>query len=212
MVAVIVGQSNVANHGAVLTKAGPRAVVFYNGACYPAADPLLGSTGKGGSVWPAFADQVLASGAYDAVILVPAAVGGSRMEAWAPGGVLSPRIEHRVSTLARAGFKPTHFLVQQGEAEGAQHKDPGAYRLAATGLLKHLESLGGVVVFATASRCLEAANQDIRAAQSSASTAAGASAGPDADAIPNHQKVGGCHYDAQAQKEMARQWAVSVVG
>ena len=210
MVAVIVGQSNVANHGAALTKAGPRAFVFYNGLCYPAEDPLLGSTGQGGSVWPAFADRVLASGTYDAVLLVPAAVGGSRMEAWAPGGVLSARIEQRVSALAQAGLEPTHFLVQQGEAEGAQHSDAKSYQANATALLFSLKATGADVIFATATRCMGERNESIRKAQSAAREATGSIAGPDADQIGIDRKVGGCHYDATAQVEMSQAWASAV--
>lgn len=211
MIAVILGQSNAANHAERLTKAGPKVVTFYRGACYTAVDPILGATGQTGSVWPAFGDAVIASGEYDAVILVPAAVGSSRMESWAPGGVLSDRVALRLSQLREAGYKPTHFLIQQGESEGVGGEDATRYRSQAVSLLRDLRSTGASVVMATATRCMGEAQPSIRTAQSEARKMAGALPGPDADAISDEHRINGCHYDAWAQREMASRWAESVL-
>lgn len=209
MVALLVGQSNAANHAQAKTTAGPRVAVLYNGSCFRAEDPLLGATGRGGSVWPTFADRVVASGAYEHVLLVPAAVGGSRMEAWSPGGVLSSRISERLAWVSAAGYRPTHVLVQQGESEGRGNADPDAYRRSASQLLAHLKGTGAEVIMATASTCNGPINEGIRLAQRAAMRASGVAPGPDADTIDAGHRINFCHYDAAAQIRMGRLWADS---
>src|SRR5262245_44217932 len=52
-VILILGQSNAGNHGGQKTNSeyGSRIVNFFEGQCYVAASPLLGSTGTWGEFW-----------------------------------------------------------------------------------------------------------------------------------------------------------------
>jgi hypothetical protein len=208
MVALIVGQSNVGNFAARQLRAGPRVSVFYEGRCWEAADPLLGASGARGSPWPAFADAVVASGRYDHVLLVPAAVGATPMSSWAPGGIHHDRIAARVDQLAEAGLAVTHVLIGQGEYEASANADPVAYRRAAEALIRSLPTAN--VYFATTGRCESDSNAEIRAAQAAARAATGARPGPDMDRIED--RVNGCHLGARGQMEAARAWARAVLG
>ena len=52
IIIVTFGQSNSANHTSQITSSNSEQILnFYKGKCYIAADPLLGATGRGGSVW-----------------------------------------------------------------------------------------------------------------------------------------------------------------
>ncbi|HYZ47895.1 MAG TPA: sialate O-acetylesterase, partial [Sphingomonas sp.] len=204
MVAVVLGQSNAANYAQVRTEAhDPRVTVFYRGACYEARDPLLGASGSRGSVWPMFAHRVIASGRYDNLVLVPAAIGGTSMESWSPGGVYYDRIESRLERLAHAGLRPTHFLISQGELEADSGQDGRSYQGFAERLLRELNGTGAQVFLATTGRCIRRPNPAIRAAQERARRATGSFAGPDMDAIGPKHRVNGCHLDAAGAKTVA---------
>ena len=77
MVAVVFGQSNAANSGGQRYAGKPNVVNFFQGRCFEASDPLLGNDGIQGTVWTPMAN--LLSEHYDAVVLVPMAVGGTRI-------------------------------------------------------------------------------------------------------------------------------------
>ena len=75
---LLVGQSNVTNYqGQRHQSADDQVVNFVDGRCYRAASPLLGADGQGGETWTLHGNKLVQSGLYRAVILIPAAVGGS---------------------------------------------------------------------------------------------------------------------------------------
>jgi hypothetical protein len=87
-VMLTLGQSNAANSGD--TPYVPRQRVFnfniFDGHCYVARDPLLGTTEHRGNFAGRMADALIERGVFDGVVLVPIAVGGSRIEEWTTGG------------------------------------------------------------------------------------------------------------------------------
>ena len=52
------GQSNSANYAGHRFEINKDIVNFYNGKCYVANDPLLGATGRSGSVWIPLSEQL----------------------------------------------------------------------------------------------------------------------------------------------------------
>jgi len=87
-VIIVLGQSNVANHGEghyVSTECVHNFNV-YDGRCYHAADPLLGASGLGGSFAPRFGDIIIRRGLFDRIIVAPIAMAGSTVEQWADEG------------------------------------------------------------------------------------------------------------------------------
>lgn len=117
MVALVFGQSNSGNHGETPYKPKREVYNFYDGKCYVAEDPLLGTTGNGGSVWSHLGDKLVDAGLYDKVILVPVGVGGTPINRWVPTGDLHRRILDAIFQLKKKGLKITHMLWHQGETD-----------------------------------------------------------------------------------------------
>lgn len=149
-VIVVAGQSYAANMpftdpDAYVSQYTPRGAVsqlnVFDGNFYAAADPLLGTSGVGGSMWTRMADRLIQSGKYDSVVLVPLAVGGSSVHDWQPGGSLFRKLELAFRELQTAGgLAPTHFIWEQGVADSVS--DPNAYASALFSMFGTLRSHG----------------------------------------------------------------------
>ncbi|MEM7645023.1 MAG: sialate O-acetylesterase [Pseudomonadota bacterium] len=128
LVVVTGGQSNAANVIPAPAQAGPEATVWFDGACYPAADPVLGATGGQGSLWPPLADR-LAAGADAPVLLINGAVGGTQVGDWVDdrSGYYSA-LAGRIATARDAGYEPRLILWHQGETDAAVERDMERFR------------------------------------------------------------------------------------
>jgi hypothetical protein len=90
-VLLLMGQSNAGNHGGQRFRSehDEKVVNFFDGRCYIAASPLLGSDGTGGEYWTQLGNLLLNRGSFDQVILAPVAITGSEVSRWGPGGDLN---------------------------------------------------------------------------------------------------------------------------
>jgi hypothetical protein len=158
-----------------------------------------------------FAEKVIASGKFKRVILVPAAVGGTPMESWAPGGIHWDRILVRMDELKASGYKATHFLVSQGEREADMGDDGVKYQKDAIRLLSALKKTGAEVYLATTGRCNKSQNLAIRTAQERARLATRSYKGPDLDLIGPEHRVRGCHLDGAGARQVSASWADAVL-
>ncbi|MEN8722582.1 MAG: sialate O-acetylesterase [Alphaproteobacteria bacterium] len=131
------GQSNAANEGRDRYLASDDVINFnpFDGKCYIAQDPLLGAYGEAGSVWGRVGDGLIEAGAFDQVLIVPIAIGGTSIERWAKGGGLNPRITFALQAMAAKGLRPTHILWHQGEAD----------RIKETTTARYVEQFGTIV-------------------------------------------------------------------
>lgn len=120
MVVLVFGQSNAANAGEKRYNLNNSNVLnFFKGKCYKANDPLLGTTGLGGSVWTRFAELYLNKNKkeYDRIIFHTIAVGGTPIKDWTPNGDLFTRIIIAKKQLDTIGLSYTHVFYHQGEAD-----------------------------------------------------------------------------------------------
>jgi hypothetical protein len=224
MVALLLGQSNAANHSDRRNVAGPAAVSLFDGKCYAAADPLPGGSGDGGSLWPPLADRLVKSGRFDRVVLVPAAINGAGIARWAPGGDLEPWLTATVASLA-GRYRVTHVFWLQGETDLLLETSAAAYQQMFHALQGRLRALGvdapvhltvssgycgrpkmGVPAppgnpVATAQRALIAAGR-------------GVCGGPDTDALLAQpgDRHDGCHMSGQGADKLATAWAALLTG
>src|SRR5215212_9306686 len=90
-VLLLMGQSNAGNHAGQRfgSEHGEAVVNFFDGRCYIAASPLLGSDGTSGEYWTQLGNLLLDRGTFDKVVLAPLAVSGSEISRWAHGGDLN---------------------------------------------------------------------------------------------------------------------------
>ncbi|QWW67947.1 sialate O-acetylesterase [Rhizobium sp. WYJ-E13] len=128
-VLVFVGQTSVNNIPTpyVPVNGNIDQLNIYDGKLYRAKDPLLGInvagsavTDKRGTWMMRMADKLIADGHYDRVILVPMAVGATRVDQWADPFTW-PFLGHNISVVGRrmrdAGLPCTAIMWGQGESD-----------------------------------------------------------------------------------------------
>jgi|GEM_PF-6851838 len=205
-------------HGAAVTQLN-----VYDGKFYVATDPLLGISGIGGTMWTRMADDLISSGKYDSVVLVPVNVGGSSVNTWAPydyttgqQGVNLGKLETALHYLQQAGLDPTQFIWQQGIADSGV-MPPNVYDqqlmsifnlLRANGMTAPIYSATNSVAFGEASPTTEssvafAAGQQAVANQGSLNIHPGVNF----DLLPGSDYSIDGHFTTNGLTDAAGQWS-----
>ena len=211
MVALVFGQSNAANFGETRRTAGPHAQVLFGPSLSRATDPLPGADGLGGSPWTRLADDIIAAGWYDRVILVPAAIGGTEINEWTPERDTRFRlIRSQIQAAQARGLRFTHLLWHQGESDNALHIDPTYYRLRFLSMLKGIRELGvsAPVFVAQATLCgAYGPSKDLRWVQRDiVNHDTGIWQGPDTDTLGPEFRHDGCHMSTRGLEAHAQLW------
>jgi hypothetical protein len=218
LVIVTLGQSNAANFAAGSYAAQEDVANFslYDGKCYRAVDPLVGASGNTGNFATRLGDFLIHRGLTGRVIVAPTAMGNTRIEDWALGGIFHQRILVLVRRLFDAKLSPDLILWQQGEGNKAD-EDPGGrrYRDHLLGIVKTFRRFGIAAPFGVALCTLcgdshpNAAN--VRAGQlASISHDLGTFLGPDTDQIGPADRFDGCHMSETGVHKQAEMWADAI--
>ena len=138
MVALTFGQSNAGNRGQVLyTPRNIGVLNYYEGKLYQAKDPLLGSTGAGGTVWTHLGDLLIDSGLYERVVFVPIAIGNTDIACWVSGECFK-KLEKTFMLLDSQHIKLTHIFWHQGESDNLENTSKNKYKQGLEMLLQVL--------------------------------------------------------------------------
>lgn len=129
IVIVTGGQSNAAN--ALSDPLGPDAAtqtfMMLDGACYRLRDPVLGATGRGGSLWSGLGPAIYRKTGRP-VVFINGAVGGSQLGDWLDDrSKYRQRLVEQVAQARRAGLVPRYVFWIQGETDAAVLLDPALY-------------------------------------------------------------------------------------
>jgi len=217
LVVLVIGQSNVAN-SALGTFAPERRIGnYFEGQCFAAKNPLLGTSGERASAALDLADAAVEKGLFDSALIVPLAVQGSSVLSWARYGDLRPVLERTLGDLQRDGIAVNLVLYHQGEADCLVGLDGERYALALDNVLGDLRRMGvnAPIIISQASRhkaldCPDAGPgacsricPDIRQAQAAVvDPARGVYAGPDTDtAVP--ERFDGYHMTDAGRRRFA---------
>lgn len=206
------GQSNSANFGETRYNATENVINFniHDGKCYLSEDPLFGADGDGGSVWGRLGDQLIASGAFDRVLIIPFGIGGTAIREWTTGGRLHPRVEHTAQQLRLAGIEPTHVLWHQGENDARDRTPSHEYIEMFAALVKSLHDYGiNAPVFpAVASICDNLGSVTIRSAQRALPEyIVGVHSGADTDSLSDmSDRFDYCHFSEKGLVAHAKLW------
>lgn len=156
-VLLVAGQSNAANHAErrYASRYGKQVVGLFGNHCTLAQSPLLGSSGEWGEIWTPLADRLIASGAWDQVVIVPAAVGGSSADLWVRGGRLHPVLMDAVAGAHESRYTITHVLWYQGESDYFAQTPASTYQAELTDIFDSMRSadVHAPVYVAVATRC-----------------------------------------------------------
>ena len=170
-VLLILGQSNAANYGGqrFASKHGDKIVNFFEGRCYVAVSPLLGSSGTWGEYWTELGNHLVESGKFDAVVIASLAYSGSAysgntVEQWARGGHLNAVLVDALGKIKADGYAITHVLWDQGELDYSLGTSERAYRERFLSMIDTLRGKGVTtpVYVSIASKCVEPGNGDPR--------------------------------------------------
>lgn len=197
------GQSNASNDSGErgTSHYGDNIVSWSDGKCQIAESPLLGTSGTRGESWTTLANKLIAAGAYDKVMIVPLAIGGSKVQRWAPGGDLSAMMMTQLDKLVPA-YAPTHVVWVQGEEDRSQGTDTASYRRSFLALVDSLRGKGiQAPIFVTRATFCEPDIAWIRdnpvglALDQMPDPAKGIYAGVDTDRlVPAEDRMDGCHF------------------
>lgn len=221
-VLLIMGQSNAANHGGqrVRSEHGSKVANFFKGQCYSAESPLLGADGITGEYWTEVGNLLISSGSFDQVVLAPAAISGSAVSRWSPGGDLNPLMIDTTNELQHQGYRVTHVLWHQGEMDyvaGTTEKSYSDSFAALVGALRSQDVTANIYV-SVASKCLGesnggthkhfADNPITRAQQALSHHQLGLRSGINTDTLLSDlDRHDDCHFAGSGQQKAAEAWA-----
>jgi hypothetical protein len=216
-VLLAIGQSNIANHAetSVATRHPGRVVNLFDGKCYAAASPLLGATGEGGEFLTLLADRLVADGLYRNVVIVSSAMGGTAIAKWRRGGVLNTMMQRVIAGLP-SGYKPTHVLWVQGEADFVEGTSAETYTRSFRSLVETLSEAGvkAPIFLAIATNCGAGWIADNAIAQAQRALVDGKQVflGADTDALLGEpdRREDKCHYGASGQAKAAEAFAQAI--
>jgi hypothetical protein len=165
-VILALGQSNAGNHGGQRYESqhGDQIVNYFEGQCFGAASPLLGSTDTKGEYWTQVANLLIESGRYDNVVIAPLAITGSAVARWAPGGDINPLMIKLATQIKQQGYRATHVLWHQGEADYVLGTSEDAYQERFLSMVDTLRQhdVAAPVYVSIASKCLEPSNGGLK--------------------------------------------------
>jgi hypothetical protein len=227
-VIVTLGQSNAANfaEGNYAAAGGVVNFNFYDGKCYQAIDPLLGASGLGGNFATRLGDILINRGSARRVVLAPIAMGNTRIDHWAFGGVFNKRIRVLIRRLWEAGVDPDLILWQQGEGNSGDHDLGGhRYRRSLLEVVQTFRTYGISAPFLIAQCTISGAphssplirafrsfwRHNVRMGQRRAvSDENGTFLGPDTDRIGYEDRFDNCHMSASGAQKQAEMWADAI--
>lgn len=210
----IFGQSNAGNYGDKNALYAPARGVynfdFFDGACYEARDPLLGTETDQSNVATRLGDLLVQRKLFDQVIIIPIAYGGSAVAHWAPGGILSPRLNEALRQVRTSGLAVTLAIWQQGETDAhPPSPDPVGYKRdfrAMVGMLRR-NGMDAPIAVAQSTVCQSKPIETIRQAQRElVDSNSGILAGADTDSIGMDGRFDGCHFSEAGLNRAAELW------
>lgn len=212
LVLLALGQSNAGNHGATDAAARPPIVLFAQGRCLLARDPLPGATGHGGSIWSRLPAELAAAGLARPVVISVLAIDASRLDDWVrTDGPLRPALAEVAQALEHAGLPAQLVLWQQGEADAREGTSTAALAQALALLADLLQQAGvrAPVLLARSTVCRSAPSAPVRQALDlAAASVARLRLGPDTDTLDGPAlRSDGCHFSAPGLGAAARLWA-----
>ena len=155
-VLLIIGQSNAANHAErkYTTQFPERVVNYFQGKCYVAASPLLGSTGDQGEFITPLADELIKNGTFQNIVILSSAIGGTAISRWQEGGDLNRMLMSNIKDLQNK-YQITDIFWHQGEEDFFKETSQKDYVQSFESLMGSLQKAGvkAKVFIAVSTKC-----------------------------------------------------------
>jgi len=205
----VIGQSNSENYGGqrFVTEYGDRVANFFNGKCYLASSPLLGTSGQGGESFTLLGNKLIQGKHFDRVILVHGGA-GAPIASYQKDGNNNKVMQEAITSAIRT-YTITHIIFIQGEADYVMKTNEEDYLLYLRSLVRSTrESKVEAPFFVTvATKCglPWQANSPVAKAQVNSQDASlGIVKGVDTDSlILDVDRYDGCHFGHTGQGKFA---------
>lgn len=204
-----VGQSQAANFGERLGDERDSTWVLVGQRVHRSGSPIPGVEGVGGSVWPRLAARLERQHGRP-VLIVPLAIGATRIREWEPSNPLGRRLQHVADDAITSGLIVSAVLFMQGEADAAAGTAPEdwvrSFRTIADNLWP--EGKAPPLYVATESRCYQVpVSISLQQAQRSVVDGVSVFAGPDIDRLGPAFRWDGCHLTTAGLDSLGAWWA-----
>ena len=219
LVLLIAGQSNTGNHAGQRYESnyGSQIINFWNGKCYKAESPLLGTTGVLGESWTLLANKLIKDGLAEQVVLVSAGIGGTPISRWQSGGDLNKMLIDVVK-FTQSKYKVTQVLWHQGESDYGLKTSDSQYTNNFNSLVQSLRKQGveAPILPSVATKCgidpTWSKNTPVALAQNQLpDKSKGVYAGPNTDALLNKlDRYDDCHFSGTGQEKFANAWVDAI--
>lgn len=218
---LLCGQSNIENTLAEMYTTQNTAKVhdfsIWDGGLYNGQAPISG-TGRafGGGCWMTmFADKLIAAGTFDHVVLAGAAIGGTVISQWAPGGDCHQKMIAAIARCLSFRVPLTAALWQQGENDTRAGTTQAEYAASLSAMLAATRDAGLACPWLLGKSTVYGGPQDdgIRAAIDGAVNGVDVFAGADTDTLTGstYRQPGGVHFTLAGGDAEADLW-VSAYG
>lgn len=217
----VIGQSNAANGAErrVKTRFPDRVLNYFDGHCFVAASPLLGSGGTEGEFITLLADQLIASGTYKSVMIIASAISGSQISRWQKGGDLNQMM---LSTVigSKSRYRITDIVWHQGEGDFLLDTPASDYVAAFSSMRKSLLDIGvnapifiSVSTYCGADKKWTSGNSIAKAQGTLIDSKARILLGANTDALlgaTDRRKNDQCHLSESGQRKTATAYATAI--
>lgn len=215
---LVVGQSNAANAGYEKYYAKCDKILnFYQGKYHQAKDPLQGANGITGCVWGRLATKLKENNFADTIIIAPAAIGATKIEAWIPGGEYHFFLDEAISYLEDANLPVDFVLYHQGESNNhyfnqdiSPEENAESYKSNFYILTDYFRSrqVNCPILIAQATHCADATLDSLLnfTQKNLAADSLDIFAGPNTDSLGNEYRYDNCHFNAFGLDKHAEMW------
>lgn len=139
LVILVLGQSNAANHGALLDGTSKLTVPLVRGnRCFMSGAPLPGATGRGGSIWPGLGELLAPQKTLFSVL----AVESTAIREWVDPGMLNWELRQKLRSMQNLGIKIDLVIWQQGEADARLGTSSESYQHDFLRLITFFRNMG----------------------------------------------------------------------
>ncbi len=219
MVLLAAGQSNLVNNAGqrYTSNVDNRIVQVWNGKCYQAFSPLLGTSGTSGESLTLLGNKLIAAGMADQIVFVAAAIKGTGISRWKAGGDMNDLLGDVIADVKK-NYRVTHVLWHQGESDFDEGTNAQNYSSMFSSFVDTLRARGiDAPIFASvASKCrvnpLWKPDNPVATAQRSLpEKSKNIFAGVDTDTLLTAiDRFDDCHFSATGQEKFADAWVKAI--
>lgn len=220
-VLLAIGQSNSANYAdnKFITKYPDKVVNYFNGNCYVASSPLLGSSGVRGEFLTPLADLLIDSGQYSSVVIVTSGIGNTAISRWRENSDLGLMLNDVLKDASKR-YRITSVIWHQGERDYLDRTSASEYHSSFSSLRNILNGnkVDVPIFIAVSTRCgnpfVWDVENPIAHAQAALINNRHIFLGVDSDRLLNNDDralLNPCHFNKEGQIKVAKSYANAIL-